>query len=154
MAAAVAGRGPVRTVAPPQTYTLPSELARQVWRLTCDLNERLEAGASESGLMEAAWEAFLALEPAKNLEIVAHTFARRGATTEYARKSYSLPQDLPVRVQRRLNDLKELALSAKAGKLTLSLAAEAAQIHLISLRRPELLELLRRCGTRRKRVGE
>lgn len=151
-AAAIANAESARMIlAPPQTYKLPRQLARHVWRTACNMDETRPDGASESGIMEVAWETFLALTPDENMKFVERCFGRRGAPTEYDRKSYSLPLELVQRVTRRLNELKVKADDAGIERPTLWELAEAAQVHLVELLPDALSKALDRYNVRKKR---
>lgn len=121
-------------LAPPQGYRLPQELARHLWRVSCRIDEeRPEDGASESGLMEVAWELFLQLSNEQMVAYLKRTFAARKVVCSYKRATYSLPQDLVRRVKTRLNQLHERALDQREKPPFLAEFAEAALIHFTEL---------------------
>jgi hypothetical protein len=152
MTASLAFHGDVPArLAPAKTYNLPKELARQVWRLACEINDQRDEGASESALMEVAWEMFIALPDAEASALIERTFARQGRAAEYRRKSYSLPADLVRRVNARVNELREYADARRRKEPSLWLAAEAAQIHFVEMLPHERERAIEKFGVRKKR---
>lgn len=134
------------------TYRLPKELAQHIWRLACKETAREGSeGASESGMMEAAWRLFLELSIDENFALIARTFRRQNRLTDYKRKTYSFPPKLITDIAARMFDLKLAAESKKIEKPILWLAAEAAQIHFIELTDAQRSEALARFGIRKKR---
>ncbi len=140
----VAPRSPKTACVP---VTLPSELARHLWRIYCRVNDDTDLETSASGIAETAFELFLELSPAANDAIIARCLSVPGAQTK--RKAYSLPVDLVRRFEHRctaLNDRED-----RQGRLKPSVVAQAAFVNLIERDFAEIVASLKRFHVRKRR---